>query len=243
VNIFFPKGTSRIVLFAAALAVLGASACSFSNRTAIRQTQTDTDSVPLGGANSADVAIAMGPGNLKLAGGAEALMQATFKYNVPAWKPRVVYSVREGKGFLTVRQSGSTGSLTFGAQNEWNISLNNSVPLDLRIQVGAGQAYLALGALALDNLGFDEGAGDSNIDLSGNWKKNASVSIEGAEGKTVVHLPADVGARVMVEEGIGEVNAGKLKKENGAWVNSAYGKSPATLNVTIHNGTGEVDLL
>lgn len=239
---FFDHSQRAAALLIAAAMVFAASSCSFGNRTAVRKTVTDNDAVQLQSANSANVEIDMGPGNLQLAGGAAALMEATFKYNVPDWKPRVVYSVREGKGFLTVRQDGSTGRTAEGAINRWNLKLNDSIPIDMRVQVGAGKTNLALGSLLLNNFRLEEGAGENIVDLRGNWKNNVNVSIEGGVGKTVVQLPSAVGAKVAVEQSIGQVKAGNLTKQGDSYVNAAYGKSPSTVNVKIENGIGEVDL-
>lgn len=184
----------------------------------------------------------MGPGELKFTGGAVALMDATFEYNVAAWKPRVDYSVRNGEGVLALTQSRASRRMLGDMRNEWDVSLNDSVPLDLRIRIAAGRTRLALGTLSLDKFELKQGAGENNIDLRGYWKKNASVSIDVGAGKTAVTLPENVGARVEVEQGIGEVKSGGLKNDNGAFVNNAYGKSPATVNVAIHHGVGEVDL-
>jgi predicted membrane protein len=120
--------------------------------------------------------------------------------------------------------------------------LNDKIPLDMRIEVGAGKTDLTLGSLSLSNLELQEGAGENTIDLRGAWKSNVSVWIEGGVGKTTVQLPQDVGAKVEVEQGLGAVNAGSLMKQGGAYVNQAYGKSSATVSVNIKSGVGEVDL-
>jgi hypothetical protein len=47
---------------------------------------------------------------------------------------------------------------------------------------------------------------------------------------------------VNAEGGIGAVNAHGLKRDGDAYVNDAYGKSPTTIDMTIHGGVGEINL-
>ena len=43
--------------------------------------------------------------------------------------------------------------------------------------------------------------------------------------------------------GIGSVSAHGLKKDGDAYVNDAYGKSPVTIDMTIHGGVGSINLI
>ena len=43
--------------------------------------------------------------------------------------------------------------------------------------------------------------------------------------------------------GIGTVNTAGLTHENGAYVNAAYGKTSTSINLQVHGGVGEIDLL
>ena len=74
----------------------------------------------------------MGAGELNLTGGADKLMEPDFSYNVAEWKPEVSYDVSGDEGELVVRQGGSEGSnLTGEACNEWDVSLNDELPIEL----------------------------------------------------------------------------------------------------------------
>ena len=52
------------------------------NTTTVGDTTTDSQTVELGSANEATVRIHMGAGELSVAGGANTLMDGTFRYNV-----------------------------------------------------------------------------------------------------------------------------------------------------------------
>jgi predicted membrane protein len=68
------------------------------------------------------------------------------------------------------------------------------------------------------------------------------VSMRGGVGRATVTLPSDVGVRVDVTGGIGQVNATALTREDDAYVNEAYDGGEATLSLDIEGGAGEINL-
>src|SRR5690554_4088943 len=87
-----------------ALAMVVATACI--GRVSVGDLQTDTETVELGGAESARVELRMGAGRLNLSGGASDLMNAEFSYNVADWQPEISYEMQGNEGVLTVSQPG-----------------------------------------------------------------------------------------------------------------------------------------
>ena len=94
----------------------------------------------LDNAQSVVAHLRMGAGELNLTGGADALLEADFDYNVADWEPEVSYDVSGDTGELTVEQ-GSGEDVRFGgeARNEWNLRFNDEVPTELRVEMGAGE--------------------------------------------------------------------------------------------------------
>ncbi len=126
--------------------------------------------------------------------------------------------------------------------NEWDLHLGKDIPLDLDVELGAGQSDLALGGLRLTELDIRTGAGESTIDLSGDWERDLDVNIQGGVGKSTLRLPEDVGVRVRADVGLGDVDAHGLSKDGDAYVNDAYGESDITLDINLDGGVGEVNL-
>src|ERR687897_3306981 len=71
--------------------------------------QRQSESVDLDNAQSVVAQLRMGAGELNLTGGADALMEADFAYNVAEWKPEVNYEVSGDAGELSVEQGGGEG--------------------------------------------------------------------------------------------------------------------------------------
>ena len=237
------KQNVAIRVAAAGLALgFGVLACALPNRTTTGEVRTESQSVDLGSASSARVDLNFPAGELRVEGGAGGLMDASFQYNVAEWQPQVDYSVQGSEGDLRVSQPGSN-DLTLGdLVNDWTIQLGSSVPLDLSIQVGAGESTLNLGGLDLTRLTIDTGAASSNVDLTGNWQHDVDVSISAGVGELTVTLPAEMGVRVNPDTAVVSVTTSGLTQDGGGYVNSASGTAPYTLTLDLEAGVGSVTL-
>ncbi len=194
-------------------------------------------------AQSARVKLQMGAGEMNLTGGADQLMEGDFSYNVAEWKPEASYDVSGDEGELLVKQGGSRGSnLTGKARNEWDIRLNDELPTDLVVQMGAGESDLDLDSLELTGLKLQMGAGKTTVDLTGDYAQSFDATIQGGVGEAKVLLPSSVGVKAKAQGGLGKINAEGLKKVDDAYVNDAYGESDVNLNIKVQGGVGEINL-
>jgi hypothetical protein len=165
------------------------------------------------------------------------LLDATFTYNVLEWKPEMTYNVSGSKGDLVVQQPASSKlPVTGNVRYQWDLRLNNDVPTDLSLELGVGKSDLQLSGLTLSRLDVRMGVGDTMIDLTGNWKRDFDVDIQGGIGQATVRLPRGVGVRVDSKTGIGSIQYSGLRHEGGMLVNDAYGKSPVTSRMNVEAG-------
>jgi len=209
-----------------------------------QQETSDSRSVELRGAESARIQVEMGAGELWVEGGSAKLLDADFHYSVPSWKPEIKYDVSAGRGFLTVRQPPVHGFNTGRRENRWDLHLNDKVPVELRVNVGAGKGTLKLSGTALRRLEIEIGAGELQVDLTGGWDHDIDAEVRGGVGEATVRLPRDVGVRATATGGLGGVNVqGGLHKEGGYYVNDAYGKSDVHLRLTVTGGIGQINLI
>jgi hypothetical protein len=233
------------ILMMAATTVL-AGACSTQGggtKQQVGKMQHVSKSVDPKNAQSARAQLKMGAGELNLTGGADQLMEGEFSYNVSDWKPEVSYDVSGEKGELVVKQGApSGGDLSGGARNEWDISMNDEVPTDLVVKLGAGETDLDLDSLTLTGFHLQMGAGKTTVDLTGDYAQGFDATIEGGVGEATVLLPSKVGVKAKAEGGLGKINAKGLKKVGDSYVNDAYGESDTNLNVDVKGGVGEINL-
>lgn len=238
------RNLRAIVVLAAVIALLAASSCAPARPLArVGELQTRSESVELDGAKSESVVINMGAGNLYVSGGASKLMQAKFTYNVAELEPQVKYS----GGELSVRNPDVRTDVTSylniaDYRYEWDLQLNDKVPMDLRVNVGAGSADLKLGSLSLTRLDIQTGAAPATVDLTGNWQDNLRATITGGIGGLTLRLPRSACVRVGIDGGIGMVDAQGLTKDGDEYVNTACGEPGVTLRIDISAGAQQITM-
>jgi len=233
--------TNRLLIALLLIAALLLAGCAPKAR--VGALQTESQSVELGDAGSVRVEINMGAGDLELTGGADKLMEADFTYNVAKIKPEVMYT----DGTLVVRQPDSDGMPALPGitdfRNEWDLRLNNEVPMDLSVDMGAGTSNLQLAGLSLTGLDINLGASESTVDLTGDWAQDLDVSIDAGAASLTVRLPRDIGVRVVVDRGPTVIEASGLTKDGNVYTNAAYGVSDVTLQIELQAGIGAINLL
>jgi len=202
----------------------------------------ETQVVELNDARAVRMNVEMPAGQLRINGGAERLLEADF-YQGDAWHaPSVDYSVSDGIGTLRVGQQ-SASQVMVNSDNIWNLKVSDEVPLELKVDVGAGRSDLNLSKVDLTRLELNIGAGQANVNLTGERGKDLQAVIQGGVGEAIVQLPKNVGVVATVHGGLGSVDVHGLKKdEDGQYVNAAYGKSPNTLRLTVEGGIGHIKL-
>lgn len=228
----------------------------------VGELKTDSRQVQLGKAEQVDVDIRMGAGKLNASGGAEELLDASLTYNVAEWEPEITYEESGGVGQLEVRQPdvdeiGWNGDV----QYEWDLRFNDDLPMNMDVQMGAGQSNFDLWMVNLDALHIETGAGATTIDLHGGRVRDLDVStgagkveldlgsewdhdlnglIRGGVGDLIVILPAKANVEIRVQGGLGDVNASGLTRSGDTYSHNADSESTITLD--IEGGIGQITL-
>jgi hypothetical protein len=255
-----------IILMAVAATLFSTIGCRLNLPEArIGELQTKSESVQLGDVDSVSVVVNMGAGELVMSSGASDLLEAEFVYNVEELEPVIDYR----NGTLTV----SFPDVNLGIEswweiddyrNEWDLRLNDDVPMELSVEVGAGVSNLNVGSLSLTNLTVTTGAGDVMVDLSGSsllsrldidagvgrltldltgdWQNNLDASIRAGVGQLTVHLPRTACVRVEIDGGIANVDTSGLSRDGDDFINDACGESDVTLRIGIEAGVGNIEL-
>lgn len=224
---------------AAALLVGG---CGFG-MVATGETVSETKLIELDKAASVRAHIRMGAGELRVKSGGPKLLDATFTYNVPEWKPLVDYRSTPSGGELSISQpDGSRGGLG-NTVYEWDLTLNDDVPLEIIANLGAGEVHLDLGRMNLGRVEVNLGAGEVEMDLRGEPRRDYSVQIRGGVGETTVYLPRNTGVSATATKGIGAINVEGLEQRGNVWINPERIDAPVTVRLDVKGGIGEIRLL
>ena len=197
--------------------------------------------VDRGAAKTVSATIQMNAGDLDLSGGSTHLLEGNFNYRSSVGGPRVDYSVAGTTGSLHISQDES--QVHFGnTENHWTLHLANDIPIDLRVDMGAGRGNFRLRDINVTALNLDIGAGQVDVDLTGTRKADLHGTIEGGVGEANIRLPKDVGVVVSASGGLGTIENHGLKHDGDEYVNDAYGKSPVTIHLKVEGGIGRISL-
>ncbi|MCP5100258.1 MAG: hypothetical protein GY943_32300 [Chloroflexi bacterium] len=232
---------SLLILFTLLLLL---PACIFEEVN-VGATVTESESVEIGGAETARVDINMGIGELTVQGGADNLMDAEFTYNIETWKPEVDYEVSGDNGRLSVSQPESQFEgipNNDDIENLWELKFNDTIPLNMDVDLGVGEGELVLSGINLSNLTVNAGVGKVVVDLTGNWSESFNVNVEGGVGQTIIKLPSEVGVRVEAQQGLGNIDVENMVRNGDVYTNFAYAESDIVIDIHVEGGVGNITL-
>jgi len=161
----------KIILAITALAMVSV-ACGVTinlpvDQITTRPTQTEEINIPAPEADTVDLSLTFGAGELNLQPGAEtALVSGTATYNVVDFKPKIKIDkqqVRLETGNLDIH--GIPNFNSNDIKNKWDLKLGGQ-PMQLKINAGAYQGDIELGGLALKSLEVNDGAAESRLKFS-----------------------------------------------------------------------------
>jgi N-terminal domain of toast_rack, DUF2154 len=206
-----------------------------------RPTQTDHQKIAKDKSEMARVEFTMAAGQLNVSAGTNELMEGDFTYNIPTCKPDIRYNNSSFRSVLQIEQHAS-GSSGRNIECKWDVHLNEAVPMDIFVKLGAGQAQFNLGSLALRGVEVEVGAGEIKLDLRGTPKRDYNVKVRGGVGEATIWVPRS--ARVIAEAsgGIGGIQVRGFEKRDGRYENSADPRAQTTIHLDVKGGVGAINL-
>lgn len=224
---FFCAGAAAVVL----------SGCHFAPA---GETKRETVSLDLGNAGNVRVELRMGAGELRMKSGTPKLLEGSFAYNVPDWKPIVDY---RPTGELKISQPDTGASAWGNSVYEWDLTFNRDVQADVTVNLGAGEARLELGRMNLSAVRANVGAGEVTVDLRGEPRRDYAVDIRGGVGEATVYLPKAARITATATGGLGDISVEGLEKRDGVWVNPESSDTAPTVRVDVKGGIGQIRLI
>ncbi len=235
-----PSFVKHFLLPAAPLSFLVLSGC-VAEIGSPGPSRTETRSVELDKSELVRVELKMGAGELSVRGGSPQLMDGEFSFNRASTRPEIHYDASGFRGHLRVEEP--SGVHTANSRYRWDLRLNDSKPMDLRVDFGAGEGRLDVGTLNLRSVEVHMGVGELRLDLRGMPQSDYTVNLRGGVGEVTIYLPREVGIVADAHGGIGGINARGLEKRDGEYVNNAYGHAKTTVRLDIRGGIGAINLI
>lgn len=133
--------------------------------------------------------------------------------------------------------------ITDGASDvEVDFSTSNQVVMDsLRYETGASSVRLSRLANAnFERLEFKGGAGDYTLDFSGNFQRDATVTIDTGVSSVAVIVPQNVNARLLFDGGLSNVDlSGAWERDGNDYILAGDGPR---LTINVNMGAGNLEL-
>jgi hypothetical protein len=131
-----------------------------------------------------------------------------------------------------------------GESLDWDIHLNDAIPLSLKIDSGASSSKLDLTDLKVVDLDIDTGASSTEVSLPAN-AGNTRVDIDSGASSLNLRIPPGVAARIRVKSGIASVNVDSNRfprLDGGLYQSADYATAANRADITIDTGVGSVEV-
>jgi hypothetical protein len=128
----------------------------------------------------------------------------------------------------------------WGPEQGWNLKLARSVPLDLTVDIGVGQAKLDLGDLNVTDLSTNMGIGQTSVTLPGRGRLQAHV--EGGIGSLDIVIPSGMEARIHFDTGLVGRSLPNSYKDSGGdvYITPGYAGADNRIDLEVELGIGAV---
>lgn len=207
-GIKLPNGTSLMELFWPFVLILGGVWVLIG---VFLRGSTDVEnvSIELQGASTADLNISHGAGELKIHGGANAneVAHGSFSRGLDR-------RVNRNGDRLEVRMQPAKDVFDFPFfgpphQHDWDVSLNQEVPITMKLNLGANKSELDLRDLKITNLDLDTGASDTKLILPARGRFHADIDLGAASLEVTV--PEGLSARIRASLGAADLQIDQVR--------------------------------
>lgn len=240
-GIKLPNGASLSSLFWP-VALLLAGAWVLAGALIRGNVETETASIDLQGATSAELKMDHGAGELKIHGGASAneilhgMFTSGLDQRVTRNGDRLEVRMRPAKDFLDFPFFGPH------SQIDWDVALNPNIPVALSLNLGANKSVLDLRDLNITNLDLDTGASETRLTLPSKGRFTADLDLGAASLEVTV--PEGLSARINASVAAGEIKVDEVRfPRNGKYYQSPdYETAVNAVDMKIDAGAASVKI-
>ena len=199
-------------------------------------------SIALNGANQSRIQINHGAGRININSGTNRENLLTYS-SVGTIQH---YTSYDGNN-LDVRLSPTSNILPFVGLGEgfnWDLRLNNEIPIILIIETGACNTYLNLIDLKITELKLSTGASKSTIILPSTIQKS-NVLINAGVASLDIHIPKNIKARIRIKEGLTSLSIDKnhfVRSGVDTYHSIDFNKGEYQTDIKIESGVGSITI-
>ena len=170
------------------------------------------------------------------------LMKGAFRH-AGTMQAVKTFDVIGAEGRLALRETGTSPWMPFGGSaSRWDLTLNPTIPIALRINGGVGRADLDLSALNITSLSVDAGVG--TVQINAPQLGSTTMRLNGGVGNLRVTIPPSVGARIRANKGIGSmrVDEARFPKAGNVYQSVDFASAANKIDIEVDGGVGSVEI-
>lgn len=199
--------------------------------------------VPSGPVEQVKSNLDIASGDINLSGGdTPGIIAGWVLYRHALNPPRLTCTVAEGVGSIGIDRSSNMVYDLFPGDEDWNLTLNRSVPAELRASVGTGDILLNTSDTSLSSVYLESGVGQILLDESRWSGRRQSVHIESGMGDITALFPERSRVSVTIDKGIGENNLFGFDNHVGGYTHQTAVPGAPEFDVMISQGLGDVTI-
>lgn len=206
----------------------------------------NTTAIPLDGAATGIIRITMGAGEVMVSGNAPAgmLMETTVYCKASECHPVVRSSVNGTEKTVTLIKKDSDDGEWFSdhTPDSWKIRISETVPVDLKVELGAGDSRLELGSLNLASLAVSNGAGDTEIDIRHYRGGPYHAEIHNGVGDLTLRIDKNSNTRILMHQGVGDIDISGIEQTDEQYTTPGFNPALPVNDITVTQGIGSIEL-
>ena len=209
--------------------------------------ETEQVTIPLQGASRVRLHIRHGAGRLMIRGGAGSseVAAGSFSGGLEHTENRHGDTLDVGMNVPQGMWMNFGGPWIFGPWNPivWDVRLNDSVPMKLDLETGAGESQIDFSALKADEISLKTGASSSEMTLPARAGKT-SVKVASGAASVVLRVPDGVAARIFIESGLAgiSIDQNRFPRSGNGYQSPEYDRAENSADIRIETGVGSVDV-
>jgi hypothetical protein len=208
---------------------------------------TETLSQGLQDAERGLVTLRLGAGAIQVGTVADSpnLIEGTIEYGEQSRRVEEHLTVSNGQAEYELRSRQEDSIWTPGdkANETWHLRFTPRVPLQMRIEMGAGSVQADLSGLSISRLDLNMAVGSTELTLPAT-EGTTIVYVKLAIGEVTVLVPPAVGVKLRANKLLTGVNVGggRFTRSGDEWVSGNYATAPSKIDLHIDNVMGSINV-
>ncbi|HNT05192.1 MAG TPA: DUF5668 domain-containing protein [Anaerolineae bacterium] len=210
-------------------------------------TGTETISHALQDAESARIRLRMAAGTIEVGPVSDSpnLVEARLEHSRRSSPVEDKFEIRNGQAEWTLRSRQASTVIAPGGgwNDEWTVKLNGRVPLDLDVELAAGEVDADLRGLQVSQVKVDVATGSTTLSLPDS-PGTTTVTVKTAIGEITILAPVGVGIQLRPSRLLGSLNISghQLSQSGSYWISDNYASAASRVDIRAEVVLGSINL-